>query len=173
MPFSSLLFLFSLRFLFSFLFLYELGSSSLANPYLQVIHYCCRRITILISDQGSKNDTKRVFHRAEAISGRVTLRLRHKRHRSGAAALVKQLMLAPAVPLLTGRTRRAVQPTGAGAVDGPPEAGGEREVRTQGRRPVCGRPESRARGDWREAGRVAADDDAESATAPPSLRARA
>jgi hypothetical protein len=65
-----------------------------------------------------------------------------------------------------------VQPTGAGAVDGPPEAGGEREARTQGRRPVCGGPESRARGDWREAGRVAADDDAESGTAPPSLRAR-
>jgi hypothetical protein len=96
MTFSSLLFLFSLRFLFSFLFLYELGSSSLANPYLQVIHYCCRGITILISDQGSKNDTKRMLHRAEAISGRVTLSLGHKRHRSGAAALVKQLLLAPA-----------------------------------------------------------------------------
>ena len=47
------------------------------------------------------------------------------------------------------------------------EAGGEREVRTQGRRPVRG---GRRRG--REAGGGAADDAAEPGTAPPSLRAR-
>jgi hypothetical protein len=40
-------------------------------------------------------------------------------------------------------------------------------VRTQGRRPVCG---GRRRGDWREAGRGAADAGAEPGTAPPSLR---
>jgi hypothetical protein len=38
----------------------------------------------------------------------------------------------------------------------------EREAGTQGRRPVCGGPEARARGDWREAGGEAADAVAES-----------
>jgi hypothetical protein len=48
------------------------------------------------------------------------------------------------------------------AVDDPPEAGGEREARTQGNRPACAGPEARARGDWREAGGEATDAAAES-----------
>ena len=72
------------------------------------------------------------------------------------------------LPLPAGRARRAAQPQGPGAVDGPAEAGGEKEVRTQGRRPVCG---GRRRG--REAGGGAADAATDPVTAPPSLRARA
>ena len=56
----------------------------------------------------------------------------HKRSQSGVTALVEQRLLAPAAR----RPRGAA--AGPGAVDGPAEAGGEREVRTQGRRPVCG-----------------------------------
>ena len=87
----------------------------------------------------------------------------HKRSQSGATAFVEQRLLAPAA-----RRPRAAQPQGPGAVNGPAEVEGEREVRTQGRRPVCG---VRRRG--REAGVGAADAAAEPGTAPPSLSARA
>jgi hypothetical protein len=50
--------------------------------------------------------------------------------------LAEQRLLAPA----------ALRP---GAVDDPPEAGGEREARTQDHRPVCGGPEARTSGERR------------------------
>ena len=66
--------------------------------------------------------------------------------------------------LPAGRTRRAARgaAAGPGAVDGPAEVGGEREVRTQGRRPVCGgrRRGREATGERREG---------EPLTPPPSL----
>ena len=100
--------------------------------------------------------------RAEALSGRVTLRDRL----GGAAAAGSRC------PPAAHGARCAAQPPGPGAVDGPPEAGGEREARTQGRRPVCGGPEARAGGAWREAaGGGAAYAAAEPGPAPPSLRA--
>ena len=66
------------------------------------------------------------------------------------------------LPLPAGRARHAAQPQGPGAVDGPAEAGGEREVRTQGRRPVCG---------GRKRGREATGErrEEELLTPPPSL----
>ena len=81
----------------------------------------------------------------------------HKRSQSGATALVEQRLLAP-----VARRPRAAQPQGPGALDGPAGAGGEREVRTQGRRPVCG---GRRRG--REA--TGERQEGEPLTPPPSL----
>jgi hypothetical protein len=52
----------------------------------------------------------------------------HKRSQSGASATVFGGAAAAG----------SAQPQGPCAVDGPAEARGEREVRTQGRRPVCG-----------------------------------
>ena len=88
----------------------------------------------------------------------------HKRSQSGATALVEQQLLAPAArrPRAARGARRAAQPQGPGAVDYPEEAGGEREVSTQGRRPVCGgrRRGREATGERRER---------EPLTPPPSL----
>jgi hypothetical protein len=77
---------------------------------------------------------------------------------------VEQRLLAP-----TALRQRAAPPPAPGAVDDTPEAGREKEARTQGHRPVCGGTEARARVDWREAGGEAADAVAES----PSLSAAA
>jgi hypothetical protein len=59
---------------------------------------------------------------------------------------------------------RAAQMPGPGGVDDPPKAGGEREARTQGHQPVCGGPEAKARGGWREG---------EGKPLTPSLRSQA
>jgi hypothetical protein len=84
--------------------------------------------------------------------------LGHNGSQSGATALVEQRLLAPAALRL-----RAAQPPVPGTVDVPPEAGGARDIgRTEGHRLVCGGPEARARGDWREAGGETADAVAES-----------
>jgi len=84
---------------------------------------------------------------------KAALRYGYKRSQSGATALVEQRLLAPA-----GRARSAA--AGAGRRRRSSGGGGEREVRTQGRRPVCG-GRRRGRGRGREAGGGAADAAAE------------
>uniref|UniRef100_A0A804U6Q9 Uncharacterized protein n=1 Tax=Zea mays TaxID=4577 RepID=A0A804U6Q9_MAIZE len=64
----------------------------------------------------------------------------------------KQRLLAPAA--LRPRT---AQPPGPGAVDDPPEKGGERERHARRAHQPCGGPKARARGDWQEARKEAAD----------------
>jgi hypothetical protein len=68
------------------------------------------------------------------------------------------------------------RPLAQGAVDGPAEAEGKREARTQSRRQLAGVRRTGGEGARRLAGGGAADDDAEPGTAclasaPPSLRA--
>lgn len=83
---------------------------------------------------------------------------------------MEQRLLAP-VALET----RVALPPGPGAIDDPPEAGGERKASTQGHRLVCRGPGARARGDCGrpEAGGEAADAVAEPEPERRSRRLRA